>query len=50
MKIQMNMYEKDKDLFVGTQLFQSTNFINQYITTLEKNIDIMENKMKNLLK
>jgi hypothetical protein len=49
MKLQLKLYEKDKDLYVGTHLFQSTDFISQYIETLEKNIEIMETKMKNLL-
>ena len=49
MKLQLNLYEKDKDLYVGTHLFQSTDFISQYIETLEKNIEIMETKMKNLI-
>ena len=49
MKTQLKQYEKDKDLYVGTHLFKSTDFISQYIETLEKNIDIMETKMKNLI-
>ena len=49
MKLQIKLYEKDKDLYVGTHLFQSTDFISQYIETLEKNIEIMETKMKNLI-
>lgn len=50
MNTQLKSYEKDKDLYVGTHLFESTNLITQYIDTLEKNIGIMETKMKNLLK
>lgn len=49
MKLQIKLYEKDKDLYVGTHLFQSTDFISQYIETLEKNIEIMETKMKNTI-
>lgn len=49
MNTQLKSYEKDKDLYVGTHLFESTNLITQYIETLEKNIDIMETKMKDLL-
>jgi len=49
MNLQLKSHEKDKDLYVGTHLFKSTDFISQYIETLEKNIDIMETKMKNLI-
>ncbi|NRU52616.1 hypothetical protein [Clostridium beijerinckii] len=50
MNTQLKSYEKDKDLYIGTHLFDSTNLITQYIETLEKNIEIMETKMKDLLK
>jgi hypothetical protein len=50
MNTQLKLYEKDKDLYVGTHLFQSNNYISQYIEVLEKNIDIIERKMKDLLK
>jgi hypothetical protein len=49
MDTQIKLHNKDKDLYVGTHLFQSTDFISQYIKTLENNIKIMETKMKNLL-
>lgn len=49
MKLQLELQEKDKDLYVGTHLFQSTDYISQYIETLQKNIDIMEAKMKSLI-
>jgi hypothetical protein len=50
MNISMDSHKQDKDLLVGTHLFQSTNLISEYINVLEKNINIMENKMKDMLK
>jgi hypothetical protein len=49
MKLQLDLHEKDTDLFVGTHLFKSNDYIFDYIQVQEKNIKILETKMKNLI-
>jgi len=50
MKLQFELYEKDKTICISTYPFMATNAISKHIEVIEKQIYISEEEMRNMCK